>query len=113
MAEPLTLSAARDKLTRARNALASVREEAKHVAKVGTSSLVVVGGGVAAGAISAKMPTLPGFSNVPTAAVAGSFLVALGMSNMLDEHSDNAALFGAGILAAIAARETEKALGAA
>jgi hypothetical protein len=97
---------------RLKSRLASVRNEAKHATKIGVTSLVVVGGGAAAGAITAKMPVLPG-TNVPTAAAVGSALIAAAMTGMLDDQSDNAAAIGAGMLAAIAARQTELMLKAA
>lgn len=92
--------------------LANVKNEAKHATKVGVTSLVVVGGGAAAGAITAKMPFLPG-TNVPTAAAVGSALIAAAMTGMLEDQSDHVASLGAGMLAAIAARQTEAMLKAA
>lgn len=92
--------------------LASIREEAKHATKVGVTSLVVVGGGAAAGVIQAKMPYLPG-TQIPTAAAVGSALVAAAMTGMLDDQGEHVAGLGAGMLAAIAARETERMLKAA
>lgn len=92
--------------------LANVKNEAKHATKVGVTSLVVVGGGAAAGAITAKFPLLPG-TNVPTAAAVGSALIAAAMTGMLEDQSDNVASIGAGMLAAIAARQTELMLKAA
>lgn len=97
---------------RMKSRLASMREDAKHATRVGVGSLVVVGGGAAAGLISAKMPYLPG-TQVPTAAAIGTALVAAAMTGMLDDQSDNIAQFGSGMLAAIAARETERMLKAA
>lgn len=97
---------------RLKTRLASMREDAKHATKVGVQSLVVVGGGAAAGAISSKMPYLPG-TQVPTAAAVGTALVAAAMTGMLEDQSDNVAAFGSGMLAAMAARETERMLKAA
>lgn len=102
-----SLTEAREKLTRFKNQLANMRAEAKHVAKVGTSAVLTVAGGGLAGAIQAKMPFLPG-TQVPTAAAIGFGLVALSMSGMLDEQGDAAADIGAGMLAALAAREAER-----
>ena len=73
--------------------------------------MTVVAGGAAAGFIQAKMPTI-GTSTVPTAAVVGAALTALAMSGVFDDEGDRIALFGAGILAATAAAETEKLLAA-
>ena len=89
-----------------------MREDAKHATKVGVGSLVVVSGGAAAGIVASKMPYLPG-TQVPTAAAVGAALVAAAMTGMLEEQGDNVAAFGSGMLAAIAARETERALKAA
>lgn len=102
----------RASVDRLKTRLASMREEAKHATKVGVTSLVVVGGGAAAGLISAKMPFLPG-TNVPTAAAVGTALVAAAMTGILEDQSDNVAAIGSGMLAAMAARETEKILKAA
>ena len=107
-----SLSQARASIERLKSRLASVREDAKHAAATTQHSLVIIGGGVAAGAVQAKYPTLPGMPNVPTAGALGAVLVAVAMSGMLEEQSDNVAAFGSGMLAAIAARETEKALAA-
>jgi hypothetical protein len=102
----------RASVERLKNRLASMREEAKAAAKTGVTSLVIVGGGAAAGAIQAKFPFLPGTS-VPTAAAVGTALVAAAMTGMLEDQTDHVASFGAGMLAAIAAKETEKVLKAA
>lgn len=102
----------RASVDRLKSRLASMREDAKHATKIGVGSLVVVGGGAAAGVIQAKMPYLPG-TNVPTAAAVGSALVAAAMTGMLDDQSDHVANLGAGMLAAIAAKETERMLKAA
>lgn len=92
--------------------LASIREDAKHATKVGVGSLVVVGGGAAAGIIQAKMPYLPG-TQIPTAAAVGSALIAAAMTGLLDDQGEHVASLGSGMLAAIAARETERILKAA
>lgn len=110
--EITSLSEAREKVNRFKHQLANMRAEAKHVAKVGTSSVLVVAGGGLAGAIQSKMPFLPG-TQVPTAAAVGLGLVALAMSGMLDEQGDAAADIGSGMLAALAAREAERIVGRA
>lgn len=108
----MSLAVTRASLDRLKNRLSSMREDAKHATKVGVGSLVTVGGGAAAGVIQAKMPYLPG-TQVPTAAAVGTALIAAAMTGMLDEQSDNVAAFGSGMLAAIAARESERMLKAA
>lgn len=108
----LTVAAAREKIQRMRAQLANVKDDAKRAAKMGVDSVIVVAGGAAAGFIQAKMPTI-GTSTVPTAGVVGAAVTALAMSGVLDDEGDRALLFGAGILAAVAAAETEKLLAAA
>lgn len=108
----MSTSLTRASYDRLKARLANVKNEAKHATKVGVTSLVVVSGGAAAGAISAKMPFLPG-TNVPTAAAVGSAMIAAAMTGMLEDQSDNVASLGAGMLAAVAARETERMLKAA
>lgn len=112
MADTLTISTAKEKLERLRSQMANMREQAKHATRVGTESLLVVAGGAAAGALQAKLPFLPG-TQIPTAAAVGVALVAGAMSGMLDDQADNAACLGAGMLAALAAKETEKLILAA
>lgn len=107
-----SLSKTREALERYKSRLANLKEEAKHASRTGVQSLVIVGGGAAAGALASKMPYLPGTS-VPTSAAVGAALVTAAMTGMLDDQSDNVAFFGAGMLAALAARETEKMLTAA
>lgn len=112
MADIASISKARETVQRLRSQLANVKDDMKRASKLGTDTIVVVAGGVAAGLITAKMPTLLG-TTVPTAGLVGAGITALAMSGMLDEQGDHAALFGAGILAAVAAGETEKLLQAA
>lgn len=113
MAEQVSsISTARASIERLRSRLASMREEAKTAAKTGTTAVITIGGGVAAGAIASKMPYLPG-TQVPTAGAIGAALITAAMTGMLDEHGEQVSAFGAGMLAAIAARETEKVLAAA
>lgn len=112
MADNLTISSAKEKLERLRSQMANMREQAKHATRVGTESLLVVAGGAAAGALEAKLPFLPG-TQIPTAAAVGVALVAGAMSGMLDDQADNAAMLGAGMLAALAAKETNKLVAAA
>jgi hypothetical protein len=92
--------------------MSNMREQAKHATRVGTESLIVVAGGGFAGALQSKMPYLPG-TQIPTAAAVGVGLITMAMSGMLDDQADNAAFLGAGMLAALAAKETEKLLLAA
>ena len=106
------MSTTMEKVTRLRTQLANVKEEAKHVARLGIASTVVIGGGAAAGLCGAKMPFLPKTA-VPTAGALGSGLIVLAMSGVLEKEADNVALFGAGMVAAVVARETEKLLTAA
>lgn len=106
------MSTTLEKYNRLKTTLAHYKDDAKKAAKLGIQSTLVVGGGAAAGVLQAKMPFLPRTA-VPTAGAVGSGMIALAMAGVLDEHADNVALVGAGMLAAIAARETEKLLSAA
>lgn len=112
MAESMTIAGARDRINRYKAQLANVKEDAKRVTKMGTDSVVIIAGGAAAGLIQAKMPTITG-TTVPTAGLVGGLVTALALSGVLEEQGDLAALFGAGMLAAMAAAETEKMLAAA
>lgn len=94
---------------RLRASLANKRQEAKHAARTANNAVLTVAGGALAGAVAAKMPYLPG-TTVPAPAALGAGLVVAAMSGMLDDQSDFAASVGAGMLAAMAARETEKLL---
>lgn len=108
----LTLTAAKERLSRLRSQLANVKDDAKRAAKMGTDSVIVIAGGAAAGLVQAKMPMVPG-TTIPTAGLVGGLVTALALSGMLEDQGDHAALFGAGMLAAMAAVETEKLLAAA
>lgn len=112
MADLSSISKARDTVQRLRSQLANVKDDMKRASKLGLDTVVVVGGGVAAGVITVKMPTLFS-STVPTAGVVGAALTALAMSGVFEDEGERVALFGAGILAATAAAETEKLLQAA
>jgi hypothetical protein len=86
-----------------------VKEESKRVTEVGVSSVVTVAGGAAAGALAAKMPTVPG-SQVPSDIALGAGCVMLAMIGAGGKNNEHLASFGAGVLAVRAAKETEKAL---
>jgi hypothetical protein len=106
------MSTAIEKLKRVQSQLTNLKAEAKQAAKIGIGSTLVVGGGAVAGVLAAKLPYLPR-TTVPTAGAVGSAAILLAMSGVLEEHSDEVAMIGAGMLAAVAARETEKLFAAA
>lgn len=108
----MSTSITRASVDRLKTRIQNMKSEAMHAAKTGAGSLIVVGGGAAAGVLQSKMPFLPG-TQVPTAAVVGSLMVAAAMTGMLEDQSDNIAAFGSGLLAAVAANETYKLLQAA
>lgn len=112
MADSLTLTGAKERLERLRSQLSNMRDQAKHATRVGSESLIVIAGGAAAGALQNKMPFLPG-TQIPTAAAVGVGFIVAGMSGWLEDQGDNAAFLGAGMLAALAAKETDKLLSAA
>ena len=94
---------------RAKRTIASNKEKAKAAARIVNTSMLTVAGGAAAGAIEAKMPYVPK-TTVPTPVAIGGVLVLAGMTGLLEEQSDVATAFGSGMLAAMAARETNKLL---
>lgn len=85
------------------------REETKRFAHVATQGVLTAAGGAASGYLStnSSLAKLPG-TELPTDATLGSALL-LGCSlDMFDSHNDNVAAFAGGLLAAAAARETQK-----
>lgn len=93
-----------------RGALRRVREDTKHAGKllVGTS-LTAVGGALAGYAsTNSSLATIPG-TTLPTDATLGSALLLGCALDMFDNQNDNIACLAAGMVAAAAYRETQKA----
>lgn len=95
------------KVDRLNRLLSTARSHARESARVGTNSLVTVAGGVATGWCNAKYEKFAG-TEVSSAAVIGVGAVVAALSGIFAEYSDEAAAFGAGMLASLAAAESEK-----
>jgi hypothetical protein len=95
------------RVERLKSALSVARGHARETARLGTSALVTVGGGVAAGWINAKYPTFAN-TTVQTTTALGVLAIACALSGLCDEYSDEVCSLGAGMLAAQAADESEK-----
>lgn len=93
-------------LARAKAALANAREATRHAAKLGTTAVLTAAGGVAAGVLAVKMPTILG-GKVPTDFAVGTVLVGLAAADMFDGYDEQLNAIGSGLLAAAAARETQ------
>jgi sugar (pentulose or hexulose) kinase len=100
---------AREVMSRVHGQLQRVKDEAKRVTEVGVSSVVTVAGGVASGALAAKLPLVPG-TQVPSDIAVGAGCVLLAMMGAGGKNNEHLASFGSGMLAVRAAKETEKAL---
>lgn len=103
------LGEAKAKLVRLKQSLARVREETQRATKLGVASMATAAGGAVAGALSVKMPSVPGLG-MPSDFVLGTVCVGLAMLDAGGDYNDELAGFGSGMLAVAAARETAKAL---
>ncbi len=97
------------KLDNARAVARRFRQETERATRVGTNAVVVAAGGCAAGVLAQKFPFIPN-TQVPTDLVVGTACVVGAMLDAGGAENDKLAAFGAGLLAAAAARETQKAL---
>lgn len=103
------MSTAMEKVARLETSLKNIKAKGREVARQGTSSVMTVAGGVAAGVLAAKLPLIPN-TNLPSDAVVGTALVGLGLAGMAGEFDDQVIATGSGMLAVAAARETQKAM---
>lgn len=97
------------RLDRAKAMLKSAKMEGQRMAELGAHAALTAGGGIASGIVSVKMPKLPG-TDIDTDLAIGGGLCALALLDVGGDWSDELNAFGAGMLAAGAARETQKAL---
>jgi hypothetical protein len=95
------------RVERLKSALSVARSHARESARIGTSALVTVSGGLAAGWINAKYPHFAN-TTVQTSTALGVVAIACALSGLCDEYSDEVAALGSGMLAANAADESEK-----
>lgn len=110
--QALTVADARAALARLKGRVNSLQERTKEAAEAGVVGLATVAGGAAAGVIQAKLDKFPG-TDLPAGPVVGSFILTLAMLGKVGAQRLPIASFGGGILAAYAARETEKLIRAA
>ena len=83
------------------------REKLREGARLGTNALISsLGGGIAAGFLAKKHPTLWGTS-ISSAGALGTVLIMGAMANVFSEYSDEAAALGGGLLASAIAKEAE------
>jgi hypothetical protein len=96
------------KYERLRGQLVGIRAAAKNVGRIGTTSMLVSGGGILGGYLYARHPIIPN-TTFPSAAAIGSGLVVGGLSGIFgNEYSDQIAAVGSGLLAVVFAKEAEK-----
>lgn len=107
--EKITLA----KAERMQNTIERQRDKIKEGARLGSGALITgLGGGVAAGWLQAKYPTI-GNTSVSTSGGVGMALVFGALSGVLEEYSEQLCALGAGMLAASIAREAEQYFAAA
>ena len=94
-----------EKFVSLKNSVARIKAGTKHAARLGTTAVLTTAGGVTAGVLSVKLPTLMG-GKIPTDFALGVVCVALAALDVADGYDDQLNAFGAGLLAAGAARET-------
>jgi hypothetical protein len=109
MSEKLTVA----KAERMQNTIDRQRNKLQEGARLGTGAFITgVGGGVAAGWLQAKYPTI-GNTSISSSGGVGMVLVFGALSGVLDDYSDELCALGAGMLAASISREAEQYFAAA
>lgn len=104
MAQSVSLA----KAERMQSTIETQRKKLREGARLGSNALITsLGGGVAAGWLNKKYPTLWGTS-ISSSGALGTVLVMGAMANMFSEYSDEAASLGAGLLASAIAKEAEE-----
>ena len=83
------------------------KQDAKRVARVGTSAMATTAGGAVAGALAVKYAFIPG-TQVRTDVALGCAIIGGAMLDVFDGLDDTAVDFASGLLAVAAARETAK-----
>jgi hypothetical protein len=97
----------KEMISRYRNQIQRVKQEAERVADVGVSSVVTVAGGAAAGVLAAKMAKVPG-TEIPSDVALGAACILGAMLGVGGKNNDHLASFGSGVLAVRAATEAAK-----
>lgn len=109
MAETKTLTQYRDELQRWKKRFANIKAEGRRFAQLGANSVLMAGGGAAAGVLRAKMPNIPG-TELPSDGLIGALLIGAAMADIAGEYSDEVASFGGGMVAPRVATIVETAL---
>lgn len=101
------------KAERLQNTIDRQRDKIREGARLGSGALITgLGGGVAAGWLQAKFPTI-GNTSISSSGGVGMVLVFGALSGVLDDYSDELCALGAGMLAASISREAEQYFAAA
>ena len=105
----LTKAEAIQSLQSLKNRFASLKEDAKRVAQLGTAAALTTAGGALAGVLQVKLPKLPG-TEIQTDMALGSALVGAALVGWAGNYGEQATALGAGLLAVAASREVAKAV---
>lgn len=109
MSEKITVA----KAERMQSTIEKQRDKLKEGARLGSGALITsIGGGVGAGWLNAKYPTI-GNTSISSSGGVGLVLVFGALSGVLEEYSEQLCALGAGMLAATVAREAEQYFAAA
>jgi hypothetical protein len=89
------------------------REKLREGARLGGNALIAsLGGGIGAGFLNKKYPTIWG-TTISSAGALGTVLIMGAMGNFFADYSDEAAALGSGLLASAIAKEAENYFDAA
>lgn len=103
MSEKITVA----KAERMQNTIERQRNKLEEGARLGQSALVTgLGGGVVAGYLEAKYPTLLGTS-LPSVGVGGALLVVGALTGVFESYSDPLCSLGSGMLSVAIAKEAQ------
>lgn len=105
------ISKIKEQYERARAQIARIRENAEHVAELGTDAIITTAGGAAAGVLAVKMPKIPG-TEIDSGLAIGTLACGIALTGAAGKMARQVNAFGAGLLAVEAAKATEKALAA-
>lgn len=83
------------------------KDKLREGARLGTNAMIAsLGGGIGAGWLNKKHPTVWGTS-ISSCGALGTVLIMGAMANMFQEYSDEAAALGGGLLSVAIAKEAE------
>ena len=98
----------RQAVERYRNQLKAVKIEGQRMAVLGTHAVLTAGGGAIVGVLRVHAPKIGG--KIDTPLLVGSALCTAALLDIGGDYSDEMNALGAGMLAAVAATETEAML---